>query len=574
MLFTILPLFGAALVKASCPGPSEVHPLPDYDPKDPILQEAFKTIHTTLNTIIADPQYDPLSFSVEITSSKETLWSQHHTARERNSSRPDIPEVNGDALYRIASITKSFTVLGLLYQHAAGNLSLDDAITKYIPELKGKQEGTIPWDDITLRSLASQLSGLPRDFAQTDYINDWWGSDDPTKLGFPPLSREGLLECDEFGDNYEPSCKRADLLKAVKAKDPVFAPNQKSSYSNLAFEIVGLAVANVTNQTYESYIKDAIFDPLEMTKSTLSLPPDSAGVIPVGSHYWDVDAGVQNPTGGIYSSSKDLSKYLRYILTKYNGITHALNWAHPVSPGDGLQTFYGTPWEIFRTDEILLGSKRSVRFITKSGGLPGYQSIIMTVPEYDLGITILVAGTGRIFTELLEAVTVEAVRAAEEVAIRQLHERYAGEYAAEQAGLNTSMILVADERGLVLERFISNGTDVLESQLKQLLGPHGGDIPWYAILAPTLLYSNEKKEEGEKWRILGVQYPNPQGHKIWDNFCPTDYDRASYAGKPFNEVIFWGGEGNTVETIEATGFRAKLVRENKEKGFLEENMEL
>ena len=40
---------------------------------------------------------------------------------------------------------------------------MDDTIDKYIPELKKKQEGTIPWGSITLRTLASQLSGIPND---------------------------------------------------------------------------------------------------------------------------------------------------------------------------------------------------------------------------------------------------------------------------------------------------------------------------------------------------------------------------------------------------------------------------
>jgi CubicO group peptidase (beta-lactamase class C family) len=158
-------------------------------------------------------------------------------------------------------------------------------------------------------------------------------------------------------------------MKAVKSMAPVFAPNQESTYSNIAYELLGLAIENVTNQTYESYINDAIFKPLNMTKSSLSQPPDSAGVIPLEPQYWDVDVGIQSPTGGIYSSSTDLSKYLRYILTHYNGITRAANWAHPVSPSRGLYSFYGMPWEIFQTDRILQKSKRTVKFITKAGGV-------------------------------------------------------------------------------------------------------------------------------------------------------------------------------------------------------------
>ena len=68
-----------------------------------------------------------------------------------------MTHIDGDSQYRIASISKVFTTLGLLYQHASGKLSLDDPIDKYIPELRDSDKGELPWKDITLRILASQL---------------------------------------------------------------------------------------------------------------------------------------------------------------------------------------------------------------------------------------------------------------------------------------------------------------------------------------------------------------------------------------------------------------------------------
>jgi len=169
MLPLYLSLLWTASASATCYEPSEAHPLPKYDPNDVLLRNAFASIGRALDAVVSAPQYASTSFSVEVTSSVDTLWSHHHTALQRNASRPDAPIVNGDTLYRIASITKSFTVLGILYQHSAGNLSLDDPIEKYIGDLKGEQEGTLPWKDITLRSLASQLSGIPRDCSFTRF---------------------------------------------------------------------------------------------------------------------------------------------------------------------------------------------------------------------------------------------------------------------------------------------------------------------------------------------------------------------------------------------------------------------
>ena len=152
-----------SLASAECFEPTPAFPPPSYDVEHPLLHQTFAEISSALSLVLAGPAYNTTSFSVEVTSSKQSLWSQHHTARERNESHHDVEFVDGDTLYRIASITKTFTVLGLLQQDAAGNLSLDDTIDTYVEELKEKQDGSLPWKDITLRSLASQLSGIPRE---------------------------------------------------------------------------------------------------------------------------------------------------------------------------------------------------------------------------------------------------------------------------------------------------------------------------------------------------------------------------------------------------------------------------
>ncbi|CAN9357911.1 unnamed protein product [Alternaria alternata] len=529
----LVSLLFAALAAAKCFEPDIAHPPPEYNVHDPLLQEAFESINTALTAAVAAPIHARSSFSVEVTSSEETLWSYHHTARERNASRPDIPEVNGDALYRIASITKTFTVLGILYQHAAGNLSLDATVNTYLKELGEKSDGGIPWKDITLRSLASQLSGLPR---------------------------ECKLPIDKKHNLFDGCQTEEDLFKQVNKLAPLFAPNQKSSYSNLAFELLGLVLSRVSNRTYEAYIDEAIFKPLNMSTSTLSKPADSAGVIPAGPQFWDVQEGVQNPTGGIYSSSSDLSKYLRYVLTHFNAITHAINWLHPVSHSHGSSSFYGMPWEIFTTDRILPDSNRTVRVVSKSGGLPGYTSIIMSVPEYDLGITILIAGPNKIFAKIQSIVLTTMIQVAEKIAIRQLSDRYAGTYSAADPKLNSTVRLTADHRGLVVTTWISNGTDVFESPIVK----DGAPEHYYAQLSPTLLYRNEQTQRGEEWRAMFVE---ERGDGPPDDFCIDDWDMSSYAGIPLNAVAFWDEqEDGNFGTLELSAFRVNLTRVDEKGG--------
>lgn len=219
-----------------------------------------------------------------------------------------------------------------------------------------------------------------------------------------------------------------EFLNSIKAKEPIYAPNQKSTYSNVAFNLLGLALENATGLPYSRYIEKSIFEPLNMTSTSLEKPDDSVAVLPKGHNYWDIEEGIQRPTGGIYSSSTDLSRYLRYILTHYNALTPALNWLQPASYSTGMNSFFGMPWEIYRTANILPHNDRPVTFVTKSGGLPGYVSIIIIVPEYDLGVTILVAGNGQLLSKLRKLVTVPLIEAVERIAFDQLEVRYGGTY--------------------------------------------------------------------------------------------------------------------------------------------------
>lgn len=361
----------------------------------------------------------------------------------------------------------------------------------------------------------------------------------------------------------------ADLLGAVKAQIPIFAPNQQSTYSNVAFELLGIVLARVSGRDYKSYIEEEIFEPLNMTKCTLSTPPDEAGVIPSGENYWGVDEGIQNPTGGIYASSTDLSKYLRYTLSNFNSLTHALNWFNPVSPTRGINSFYGLPWEIYHTDRMLQDSRRTVRFITKGGGLPGYSSVIILAPEYDLGFTILVAGSKDMLSKLRNIVT-SFVRTAEDHAIQQLKQRYEGTYVSLDSKLNSSVRLVADERGLVITEFVSNSSDILKWGMDIAYVPQKG----FAQLVPTLLYRNAQDQKGEEWRGQPVDDRSHHDRQIWDDFCPTDIEGPLYAAVPINNLVFWDQDKHKrFQTLELSAFRVNLTRA-RVKDEAEEMLEL
>lgn len=505
------------------------------------------------------------SYSIQVTSNTDTLWEAYHSAENHNKTRPGVTTVDGDSQYRIASITKTFTVLGVLYQHAAGNLSLDDSIQKYIPEL-ADDEQQLPWKDITLRILASQLSGIPREFAQSDLLMELG---DPTQFGLPPISSKRVAPC--YRDDQPATCNRTDLIKHLKNQQPVFAPNQFSTYSNVAFELLGLAIENATGMGYSEYIDQAIFKPLDMTLSSLDTPPDTHAVLPVGDNYWDAEEGVQRPTGGIYASASDMTKYVRYVLTHFNTLATGVNWLLPASPSSGVHSFYGMPWEIFRTERVLKESTRPVTFVTKSGSLPGYYSRISILPEYGLGVTILVTARQKLVEQLQEIVTVGLAHAAEKAIWDNVEKSHAGSYVAVDSHLNSSISFSASPfSGLTVTSFISNGTDELGFVFPTFFLPllDLGDRSWRVQLTPTLLYKNETTQQGEIWRMLVVpEEPRDKSDRpVWDDFCSGNVEYVSYGGLPFNEVVFWHEEG----VVELPAWRAKFKKEDGGKDFVDQ----
>lgn len=387
-------------------------------------------------------------------------------------------------------------------------------------------------------------SGIPRDFAIGVVVGR---EQDPTVIGLPPRQGNTTLACPAVATNG--TCTRPDLLRAVKQQKPVFAPNQKSTYSNDAFELLGLALEEVTGQTYSDYITESVLKPLKMTKSSFATPLDDHAVLSYGkSAIWDVDQGVQRPTGGLYASASDLSKFLRYILKQYDSIAIGVNWLLPVSWATGMQSFYGMPWEILRSDSVLEHSKRPVTIVSKSGGLPGYVSYIFLLPEYNLGVTVLVAGNVTLLDQLQDIVLTGLIRAAEDSIWDHVGTVYDGDFVSTNSSLNSSLSLKSTSKhGLKISKFISNGTDMLDTVLTQILAPY---LPpqktgWHAQLVPTLLYKNEGTKQGEIWRFLIVQERKEKtsGHGLFDEFCVTDVDTTSYGTLPLNEVVFWHERG-------------------------------
>ena len=355
--------------------------------------------------------------------------------------------VDADTVFRIASMTKSFTAVAILRLRDEGKLALDDLAERYVPELSGLKYPTADSPRITVRHLLTHSEGFPED-------NPWGDrqlavSDE--QMG--GMMRQGIPFSTAPGTTYE--------------------------YSNYGFAILGRIVARVSGVPYRDYVAANILRPLGMTSTTME--PSSVPVDRIARGYrWEDERWKDEPMladgafgamGGMLTSVRDLSRYVAFHLAAWpprdgpdagplrraslremqqvwrtSGAT-----ARRAEPGGALALNaggYGYGLRVWQTCEY-----RHV--VAHSGGLPGFGSQMRWLPEHGVGIVALgnrtYTGWGGVIDQAVAALArtgalkprlpqpspaLVAARQAVTSLVRQWDDRVAEEIAAENLFLD------------------------------------------------------------------------------------------------------------------------------------------
>ncbi|MEO7455277.1 MAG: serine hydrolase domain-containing protein, partial [Gemmatimonadaceae bacterium] len=198
--------------------------------------------------------------------------------------------VDTQTVFRIASMTKSFTALSILKLRDEGRLSLDDPAERYVPELRRLRYPTTDAPKITIRHLLSHSAGFPED--------NPWGD-------------QQLADTD------------AELSAMISRGIPFStSPGTSYEYSNFGFAILGRIVANVSHMPYTRYVKTRILDPLGMRVTTLEKAQVPESRLAHGYRRQD-DRWLEEPQlpdgafgsmGGMLTSVNDLGKWVAFML--------------------------------------------------------------------------------------------------------------------------------------------------------------------------------------------------------------------------------------------------------------------
>ncbi len=161
----------------------------------------------------------------------EVIYENAFGWRDLNKRQKDSLRI--DDAFQLSSDSKMFTAEAVMLLKADGKLDYDDDVRKYIPEL--------PYEGITIRHLLNHRSGLPRYDSMAD---EFW----PDRR--KPFSNEAMIK-----------------MLAAKTPDPYGAPDASFFYNNINYALLATVVERVSGQHFEDFMRERIFEPLEMKDS-------------------------------------------------------------------------------------------------------------------------------------------------------------------------------------------------------------------------------------------------------------------------------------------------------------------
>ena len=286
--------------------------------------------------------------------------------------------IDGDTIFRIASMSKAFTALAILKLRDEGQLLLDSPAETYVPEMKGWEYSTTDAPRIRVRDLLSHVAGFVTD--------------------------------DPWGDRQQ-DLPEADFTKMLK-QGIAFnrAPQTAFEYSNLGYALLGRIITNVSGRPFDDYITAEIVKPLGMNATGYDIFAAPQELRALG-YRWENDAYVAEPTlgrgvfgamGGVYTSANDYAKWVAFLLDAWpsrNGketgpvrrstvreLSQGLDFPRQ-SKRPGLEGRAACDMAMtYAMGFTTVGDCDLGTFLTHSGGYPGYGSNVLLLPDEGIGL--------------------------------------------------------------------------------------------------------------------------------------------------------------------------------------------
>ncbi|GAB4019250.1 hypothetical protein GCM10028808_56330 [Spirosoma migulaei] len=313
-----------------------------------------------------------------------------------------------DMVFTIASITKQFTAIAVLQLLEQGKLSLQDPVTRFLPNYptSGKT--------ITVEHLLTHTSGI-----------------------------KNLIEISQFWEQSRNKLTPLAMIDLFKDQPLEFESGTQWSYSNSGYILLGQIIEKASGKPYPQYLKEMFFEPLRMTHSSYY---EEAKIISnrVRGYQLSKDGENQNAdyinlesgysTGGILSTVGDLWIWHQAVhshkLVKKETLAKALT---PYRLSTGKLTDYGYGW--------FIDSLQNSPLIWHSGAINGFRSYCLYLPSEDVFVTVLANSIDKSATYVSKRMA--ALASGKPLLIDQQHnlhrlDKYVGKY--EDSAKNTYTI--------------------------------------------------------------------------------------------------------------------------------------
>jgi len=301
----------------------------------------------------------------------------HARAIGRRSVRSGEP-VTVDTTFRVASMTKMFTALGLLHLRDRSKLHFDEPVENIVPELVSLRYPTSDCRRIRIRDLLSHVGGFVTD--------DPWG--------------------DRHLDMSE-----AEFSSLLRSQLPFArAPGIAHEYSNLGSAILGRVITNRSGQRYDTYLHENFLRPLDMPSSTwevCDIPIERRAV----GHSWiegewveesSLGHGAFGAMGGLHTTARDYAHFVAWLLSAWpprddaDDSILARSSIRELAEGDGFPQIQDRHFRLDASEEssaqryglgiISVADAMLGSVLTHSGGLPGYGSNVLLLPNRGVGL--------------------------------------------------------------------------------------------------------------------------------------------------------------------------------------------
>jgi CubicO group peptidase (beta-lactamase class C family) len=470
--------------------------------------------------------------------------------RETANNSPVTPET----VFRIASMTKSFTAMAILKLRDEGKLSLEDPVSRYVPELANLRYPTTDSPVLTIRHLLTHSEGFPEDnpwgdrqLAQSDKTMREW-------------MRTGIPFSTSPGTTFE--------------------------YSNYGFAILGQIVARASRRPYEEYVRDNILRPLGMNSTTFEMSAVPREHIALGyrreDNAWKPEPilahGSFGAMGGLWTTAPDLARYVTFLMSAFpprdepergpikRSSAREMQQVWRASPGSAFRPTVDAALQLSSGGYAYgLGVSHDCRFahvVGHGGGLPGYGSLMRWLPEHGVGLIGMANQTYQGFNGLFNDVTSALHRTG---ALQPRVVQPSQALLTAQADVS-QLIIKWDEslanRIAADNLFLDVAADVRAKRWKELAQQHGTCRPATSIDPENALRGEWRMPCDRGWLNVFITLAPTMPPKVQliniNPVMPPDAEMTKTAETIVKLLHAW--DAKVVEPIAASGFDVERMR--------------